>query len=169
MYMYMYMYNCTCTFVYAQLGLRIRFECSNLCSIASHLKLNFSLWNFVATPTLMFAHVHLCNVNVWSIMAASISFLSPVILNPSRNSERNRLVILVPIMVRTILQIKTHANLRIFVCFCWQSFECCFAFHQYIYTCTVHVCTMYIHMYMYMCILSVTVRVQVCTSVVQLQ
>ena len=117
--------TCTCTIVHVhsfmpkyKLGLRIRFECSNLCSIASHLKLNFSLWNFVATPTLMFAHVHLCNVNVGSIMAASISFLSPVILNPSRNSERNRLVILVPIMVRTILQIKTHANLRIFVCFC---------------------------------------------------
>ena len=58
--------------------------------------------SFAAMPTLMFAHVHLCNLNVWSIMwvcsrkveavllAAFVSFLSPAMLNPSRNSDRNK-------------------------------------------------------------------------------
>ena len=85
------------------LGLGKSFECSNLCSFAVHSKLNFSLQSFAATPTLMFAYAHLCNLNmyVWSIMwacsrkveavllAASVSFLSPAMLNPSRNSDRN--------------------------------------------------------------------------------
>ena len=83
-------------------GLGKRFESSNLRSFATHSKLNFSLRSFAATPTLMFAHVHLCNLNVWSIMwacsrkveavllAAFISFLCPAMLNPSRNNDRNK-------------------------------------------------------------------------------
>ena len=62
----------------------------------------FSLQSFTAMPTLMFAHVHLYTLNVWLIMwacsskveavllAASVSFLSPMMLNPSRNSDRNK-------------------------------------------------------------------------------
>ena len=42
-----------------------RFEYSNLRSFTAHSKLNFSLRSFAATPTSMFAHVHLCNLNVW--------------------------------------------------------------------------------------------------------
>ena len=53
-------------------------------------------------PTLMFAHVYTLNMYVWLIMwvcsskvdavllAASVSFLSPAMLNPSRNSDRNK-------------------------------------------------------------------------------
>ena len=53
-------------------------------------------------PTLMFAHAHLCSLNMWSIilvfsrkvdvvlLAASVSWLSPAMLNPSRNSDRNK-------------------------------------------------------------------------------
>ena len=79
-----------------------RFECSNLDSFAVHSKLNFSHRSFAGTPTLMFAHAHLYNLNEWSIMwacsrkveavllAASVSFLSPAMLNPSRNSNRNK-------------------------------------------------------------------------------
>ena len=52
------------------LGLGKRFESSNLRSFATHLKLNFSLRSFAAPPTLMFAHAHSCNLNVWSIMWA---------------------------------------------------------------------------------------------------
>ena len=33
---------------------------------ATHSKLNFSLRSFTATPTLMYAHVQFCNVNMWS-------------------------------------------------------------------------------------------------------
>ena len=60
-----------------------------------------SLQSFAAMLTLMFAHVHLYNLNVWltmwmyskkaMLLAASVSFLStPVMLNPSRNSNRNK-------------------------------------------------------------------------------
>ena len=61
-----------------------------------------SLRSFAATPTLIFVHVHLYTLNVWLIMwvysseveslllAASISFLSPVMLSPSKNSNRNK-------------------------------------------------------------------------------
>ena len=42
----------------------------NLHSFATHSKLNFSLQSFAIMLTLMFAHVHLCNLNVWSIMWA---------------------------------------------------------------------------------------------------
>ena len=36
-----------------------RFECSNLRLLAMHSKLHFSLQSFAATPTLIFADVHL--------------------------------------------------------------------------------------------------------------
>ena len=79
------------------LGLGKRFESSNLCSFAMHSKLNFSLRSFAASPTLMFAHVHLCNLNVWSIMwvcsrKVEAVFLAAFVsmLNPSRNSDRNK-------------------------------------------------------------------------------
>ena len=83
-------------------GVGKRFEPSNLRSFATHSKLNFSLRSFAATPTLMFAHAHSCNLNVWSIMwacsrkveavllAASVSFLCPAMLNRSRNSDMNK-------------------------------------------------------------------------------
>ena len=63
-----------------------------------------SLRSFPATPTLIFAHVHLYTLNVWLVMwvcssevesvllTASISFLSPVMLSPSRNSDRNKTI-----------------------------------------------------------------------------
>ena len=50
--------------------------------------------------TLMFAHADLYNLNVWLncgsrnvdavLLPASVSFLSPVMLNPSRNSDRKK-------------------------------------------------------------------------------
>ena len=65
-------------------------------------KSKFFLRSFAATPTLMFAHVHLYTLNMWLIMwaysskveavllAASVSFLNPAMLNPNRNSDRNK-------------------------------------------------------------------------------
>ena len=56
---------------------------------------------FAATPTLMFAHTHFCNSNVWLIMwvcsmkveavllAAFVLFLSPAVPNLDRNTDRN--------------------------------------------------------------------------------
>ena len=53
-------------------------------------------------PTLMFAHAHFYNLNVWLIiwacsrkveavlLASSVSFFSPAMLNPSGNSNRNK-------------------------------------------------------------------------------
>ena len=100
---YVCIYVCVyaCMYMYV-LGLGKRFKSSNLRSFATHSKLNFSLQSFAATPTLMFAHAHSCNLNVRSIMwacsikveavllAASVSFLCPAMLNPSRNSDRNK-------------------------------------------------------------------------------
>ena len=96
-------YICTYVHTYVcNVGLGKRFESSNLRSFGTHLKLTFSLRSFTATPTLMFVHAHLCNLNVWSIMwacsrkveavllAAFVSFLCPAMLNPSRNSDRNK-------------------------------------------------------------------------------
>ena len=96
-------YICTYVHTYVcNVGLGKRFESSNLRSFGTHSKLNFSLRSFTATPTLMFVHAHLCNLNVWSIMwacsrkveavllAAFVSFLCPAMLNPSRNSDRNK-------------------------------------------------------------------------------
>ena len=60
-YMYKHVIH-TCTYI---LGLGKRFEYSNLRLFTAHLKLNFSLRSFTATPTSMFAHVHFCNLNVW--------------------------------------------------------------------------------------------------------
>ena len=86
----------------------------------------------------MFVHVHLCSLITQSIMyassgkveavllAASVSFLSPAMLNPSRNSDRNKS----STHYKAIIQlwrlsianqgksIKTHVNLQIFVPFC---------------------------------------------------
>ena len=67
---YNYMYVHVHVHIQCILGLRKRFECSNIRLFAVHLKLNFSLRSFAAMPTLMFAHAHLCNLNVWSIMWA---------------------------------------------------------------------------------------------------
>lgn len=85
------------------LGLEKRFESSNLCSFATHSKLDFSLRTFAVTPALVFAHATLLQyIYVWSIMwpcsikveavllAALFSFLCPAILNRSRNSDRNK-------------------------------------------------------------------------------
>ena len=56
---------------------------------------------FEATPTLMFAHAHFCNPNMWLIMwvcsmkveavllAAFVLFLSPAVPNLDRNTNRN--------------------------------------------------------------------------------
>ena len=86
----LYNYNC------CRAGKRVRmFELPFVCYIV-----NFSLRSFTAMPTLMFAHVHLCNLNMWSIMwacsskveavllAASVSIHSPAMLNPSRNRKK---------------------------------------------------------------------------------
>ena len=132
-----------------KLGLGKRFKCWNLRSFAVNLKVNLSLLSFAATPTLMFAHTHLYNLNMytWSIMwmcsrkvevvlvAASDSFLTPAMLNPSRNNDRYRTSTLIrtykPVLESIYSQlsevraklIKTCANPRIFASFCWQSFE----------------------------------------------
>ena len=135
------------SFLYPQshlvLGLRKRFECSNLRLFAVHLKLNFSLRSFAATPTLMFAYVHLCNLNMSLIMwvcsrkdealllAASVSFLSPAMLNPNRNSKKNNTsthkaiiyVLEALYSVRATL-IKTHANLWILFIFSDKALFC---------------------------------------------
>ena len=57
----------------------------------------FSLRSFTAMPTLMFAHVHVwliiwaCSSKVKAVLlAASVSFLSPAMLNLTRNSNRNK-------------------------------------------------------------------------------
>ena len=83
-------------------GLGKGFLSLNIHLFGADLKLNFSLQSFVATPSLMFAHLHFCNLNALSIMwvcsrkvdtvllAASVSFLSPVMLDTSRNSDRNK-------------------------------------------------------------------------------
>ena len=85
---------------YMYVGWKKRFECSNHCWFAAHSKLNFSLQSFTATPTYryMFALVQSKCVIMWAcsrkveavLLAASVSFLSPAILNPSRNSNRNK-------------------------------------------------------------------------------
>ena len=106
MYMYVHVHEqfpalvhtCTCTHVCTRAGKKVQmFEPSFVCCT-----FEATLGSFAATPTLMFAHVHLYNLNVWLIMwacsrrvdgvllAASVSFLSPAILNPSRNSDRNK-------------------------------------------------------------------------------
>ena len=104
----------------------------------------------------MFAHAHLLNlhVNMWLIMwecsrnveamllAVSVSFLSPAMLNPSRNSDRNKtstrykaiIQFWRPIKVRATL-IKIHVNLRIFVCF-WFCFATFVPALIRTYTCT---------------------------------
>ena len=77
-------------------GKKLRiFEPSFVCCA---LEYKFSLRSFA----LMFAHEHLYTLNVWFIMwacfskvetvslAASVSFLSLAMLNPSRNSDRNK-------------------------------------------------------------------------------
>ena len=72
-----------------------RFAGSSLHSFATHSKLNFSLRSFADPLTFMFVHVHLYNLNVWLIMWACFrkfkalllaAFLSPVMLNPIRNT-----------------------------------------------------------------------------------
>ena len=80
--------------------------------------------------------VTISNVDVFQL-AGSVSFLSLAMLNPSGNSNRKKSCTCyktiiqfwrhsIAIKVRATL-IKTCANLRIFVCFCWRRFECCFA------------------------------------------
>ena len=120
------------------LGLAKGFECLNIHLFAADWKLNFSIRSFAATPTLMFAHSHFCNLNVWLIMwgcsrkvdtvllAASVSFLSPVMLNPSRNSDRNKS----STRYKAIIQFWRHpianqcknnitcVNVQIFILFC---------------------------------------------------
>ena len=89
-------YTCTCT-LYIRAGKNLRmFKPSFICCTFEY---KFSLRSFTATPTLMFAHAH---SNVWLIMwvcsskgedvllAASVSFLSPAMLNSSRNRDRNK-------------------------------------------------------------------------------
>ena len=46
------------------IGVWQRFEGLSHISFAVHSKLNFSLWSFTTTPTLMFAHDHSYNLNV---------------------------------------------------------------------------------------------------------
>ena len=93
----------TCTYIYpldistcTRTGKKVRiFESLNLRSFAMHSKLNFSLRSFAAMPNLMFAHAWLI---MWAfsikvdavLLAASVSFLCPAMLNPSRNSDRNQ-------------------------------------------------------------------------------
>ena len=69
-----------------------------------HSKLNFSFSSFTAVPKVMFAHVHLCDLNVWLIiwecsrkieallLAASIIFLCP---NPSKTGTRLHVVLVI--------------------------------------------------------------------------
>ena len=59
-------------------------------------------FSFADMPTLMFVHAHWYTLNVWLIiwacsskveavlLAASVLFLNPAMLNPSRNSDRNK-------------------------------------------------------------------------------
>ena len=71
-----------------------------LINVNSRAKL--SLCSFASMPTLMLVHVHFDTLNVWlmiwicsskvkaMLLAASVSFLSPEILNLNRNSNRNK-------------------------------------------------------------------------------
>ena len=135
----MYVHVHVRTYMYV-LGLGKRFESLNLRLFATHSKLIFSLRSFAATPTLMFAHAHLCNLNMWSIMwacsrkveavqlAASVSFLCPVMLNPSRNSNRKKTSTRYKAIIQEAFYIanqdqtnidkKSCADLQIFVRFC---------------------------------------------------
>ena len=99
----MYMYTVRRGYVHVRAGKKVQmFEPSFVCC---RFNLNFSLRSFAATPTLMFARTCALVQSKcvqWSIMwacsskfeavllAASVSFLSPAMLNPSRNSDKNK-------------------------------------------------------------------------------
>ena len=101
--MYMYISICTCTYTYMYMYIRAgmkvgMFEPSLVCCA---FEAKFLPLKLAATPTLMFAHVHVYNLNVWLIMwacsrkveavllAAFVLFLSPAMPNLDRNTDRN--------------------------------------------------------------------------------
>ena len=106
--MYVYMYVCVCMNVcicmyvcmYVCVYVCI-YVCIYLCIRAENIQ---TFVRLRTTPTLMFAHMLLCNQNiyVWSTMlscsrkvkavllAASALYLNPAMLNLSRNSDRNK-------------------------------------------------------------------------------
>ena len=106
-----------------------------------HVHINVCTYNVCTCTCALVQSIRVCVVNdvVCSrkveavLLAASVSFLSPMLLNPSRNSNRNK----TSTCYKAIIQfwrhsistlIKTHV--RTFgkcVHFCWRSFECCFA------------------------------------------
>ena len=96
--MYLYMYACMYMYMYIYIMTGKNLQMFKPSFVCYTFDSKFSFQSFAATPTLMFAHLH---SNVWLIMwvcsskvetvflAASVSFLSSVMLNPSRNSDRN--------------------------------------------------------------------------------
>ena len=95
----MYMYACMYMYMYIYIMIGKNIRMFKLPFVCCTFESKFSFLNFAVTPTLMFAHLH---SNMWLIMwacsskveamflAASVSFLSPMMLNPSRNSDRNK-------------------------------------------------------------------------------
>ena len=92
-------YTCTYTYMYIRAGMKVgMFELSFVCCA---FEAKFLPLKLAATPTLMFAHVHVYNLNVWLIMWACsrkveavlladfVLFLSPAMPNLDRNTDRN--------------------------------------------------------------------------------
>ena len=69
--------------MYYRLGPGKRFGGSNLCLFAAHSNLNVYPQSFAGTPTLMFAHVHFYNFNVWLILGTCSRKVEAVMANTS--------------------------------------------------------------------------------------
>ena len=115
--------------MYIRAGMKVgMFEPSFVCCA---FEAKFLPSKLAATPTLMFAHVHVYNLNVWLIMwacsrkveavllAAFVLFLSPAMPNLDRNTDRNN----------TSTRYKAIISLRVY--------------HKY------YICMYYMYMYMY--------------------
>ena len=98
------------------------FEPSFICCAFEFAK--FYLRSFAATATLMFVDVHLCILNMWLIiwacsskveavlLATSVSFLSPAMLNPSRNSDRNKTSICYKAIIQLFIAYQSENNIN---------------------------------------------------------
>ena len=86
------------------IGLGKKFEGSNLRSFTAHSKLSFSLEALLPRPLQCLQQAHLCNNrNVWLILwtcprkfvdamlAVSVLFFNPAMLNPSRNKNNKNI------------------------------------------------------------------------------
>ena len=72
----------------------------------------------------MFVDVHLCILNMWLIiwacsskveavlLATSVSFLSPAMLNPSRNSDRNKTSICYKAIIQLFIAYQSENNIN---------------------------------------------------------